>query len=67
MTVMKEKVATRMAAHDRMKNMWVLPVINRKQRVICSEYEAFTIKVSIEHLNSDFFIWCFPNGNKETI
>lgn len=57
MTVMKEKVATRMAAHDKMKNMWELPVINRKQCVSCSEYEAFRIQLSIGHLNS----WCFQN------
>lgn len=35
MTVMKEKVATRMAAHDSMKTMWVLSAINHKETNMC--------------------------------
>lgn len=33
MTMMKVKVATRIAAHDRMNNMWVLSDINRKKHM----------------------------------
>ncbi len=35
MIVMKEKVATRTAAHDSMKNTWVLSAINTEKHITC--------------------------------
>lgn len=41
MMAMKEKVATRMAAHDSMKKMWLLPAIKTEKQHFTSECDTF--------------------------
>lgn len=47
MTVMKEKVATIMAAHDRMKNMWVLAAMNTDKDVLLVSH-VFSVSSQVQ-------------------
>lgn len=52
---MKEKVATRMAAHDRTKNMWVLPAFNTEANMLpVSVRSRFKVTVK-QHFNNVLF------------
>ena len=52
MTIMKEKVATRMAAHDRMKNKWVLSAGNTHKTC----YRARTVYGEMHHVNEPVWL-----------